>query len=158
GSLGFDVPCSIDTTLTTTRIYQLPTGIRGPIHKENGTIGALLIGRSSTGMAGLVVLPGVIDADSTGEIMVTCFTLAPPLVIKAGTKVAQLVLIPKINLGKNTHTLRGDQGFGSSGNTVVSLVQQMKSRPIIVIKMVAKNEGKTISVMMDTGADVTIIN
>ena len=39
-------------------------------------IGALLIGRSS---AGLIVLPGVIDADYTGEIMVCVYTLTPPL-------------------------------------------------------------------------------
>ncbi|KFO96525.1 hypothetical protein N300_08335, partial [Calypte anna] len=158
GSLGIDVSCAIDITLTTTQVYRLPIGIHGPIHQENSTVGALLMGCSSTGVAGLIVLPGVIDANSTGEIMITCFTLTPPLIIKAGTRIAQLVLLPKMNLGKNVPTARGGQGFGSSGGTLVNLVQQMKTRPIIVVKMTAGKEVKTLSVMMDTGADVTIIN
>ncbi|KFP05606.1 hypothetical protein N300_15154, partial [Calypte anna] len=157
-SLGIDVPSAIDITLTTTQVYWLPTGIYGPIHQENSTVGALLMGRSSTGVAGLIVLPGVIDADSTGEIMIMCFTLTSPLIIKAVTQIAQLVLLPKMNLGKNVPTARGGRGFGSSGGTLVNLVQQMKTRPIIVVKMTAGKEVKTLSVMMDTGADVTIIN
>ncbi|NXU80939.1 POK9 protein, partial [Oreotrochilus melanogaster] len=139
---------------------QIPTGIHGPVYHENSVVGALLIGRSSTGVAGLVVLPGVTDADYTGEIMISCFSLTPPPppIIKAGTRIAQLVLLPKMNLGKNASVARGTQGFGCSGSTLVTSVQQMKTRPIMIVQLAAGSEVKTLSMMMDTGADVTIIN
>ncbi|KFP00418.1 hypothetical protein N300_13662, partial [Calypte anna] len=136
----------------------IPTGIYGPVYHENSAVGALLIGRSSTGIAGLIVLPGVIDADCTGEIMTTCFTLTPPLVVKAGTRIAQLVLLSKMSLGKSASVARGAQGFGSSGSALVTLVQQMKTRPIVDVQLIAGNETKTLSMMLDTGADVTIVS
>ncbi|KFP05979.1 hypothetical protein N300_13749, partial [Calypte anna] len=156
GSLGRDVPASIDVTLTSTQVQRILTGIHGPVYHENSAVGALLIDRSSTGVAGLVVLPGVIDADYTGEIMITCFTLTQ--IIKAGTQIAQLVLLPKMNLGKNASVARGTQGFGFSGSTPVTLVQQMKTRPIVIVQLATGSEIKTLSMMMDNGADVTIIN
>ncbi|KFP08034.1 hypothetical protein N300_12442, partial [Calypte anna] len=136
---------------------QIPTGIYGPVYQEESTVGALLMGHSSAGVAGLV-LPGVIDEDYTGEIMITCFTLTPPLIIRAGTRLAQLVPLPEINLGKNAPVAEGSQGFGSSGSTLVTLVQQMKTRPIIIVKLTTGEEVKTLSMMMDTRADITIIN
>ncbi|KFP04475.1 hypothetical protein N300_02540, partial [Calypte anna] len=148
---------AVDVTLMTIQVYRILTGIFGPIYQEDSTVGALLMGLSSTGVAGLV-LPGVIDADYTGEIMITCFTLTPPLIIKAGTWLAQLVVLPKMNLGKNAPMARGSQGFGSSGSTLVTLVQQMKARPIIIVKLTAGKEVKTLSMMMDTVADVTVFN
>ncbi|KFP05748.1 hypothetical protein N300_05512, partial [Calypte anna] len=158
GSLGIDVPSAIDVTLTTTQVHRIPTGICGPVYQEESMVGALLMGCSSTGIAGLVVLPGVIDADYTGEIMITCFTLTPPLIIKAGTRLAQLVPLPNMNLGKNAPVAQGSQAFGSSGRTLVTLVQQMKTRPNVIVKLTAGKEVKTLSMMMDAGADVTIIN
>lgn len=48
-------------------MQALPTGVYGPLSK--GTVG-LLLGRSCTIMKGITVVPGVIDADFEGEIMV----------------------------------------------------------------------------------------
>lgn len=58
-------------------------------------MGALLVGRSSSGINGLVILPGVIDADYEGQIHIIAYTLQPPLTIQKGTRVAQLVVIQR---------------------------------------------------------------
>uniref|UniRef100_A0A8C6YU31 dUTPase-like domain-containing protein n=1 Tax=Nothoprocta perdicaria TaxID=30464 RepID=A0A8C6YU31_NOTPE len=77
-------------------------------------------GRSSAGVAGLIVLPGVIDADYTGEIMVAVYTLNPPLIIPKGTRIAQLLIFkrqdPEVPLPSAVLD-RGGQGFGSTGDT-----------------------------------------
>lgn len=54
-------------------------------------MGALLLGRSSASMMGLFVLPGVIDADFTGEIQVMVHTPFPPIQITKGQRIAQLI-------------------------------------------------------------------
>ncbi|XP_014118547.1 PREDICTED: deoxyuridine 5'-triphosphate nucleotidohydrolase-like [Pseudopodoces humilis] len=96
GSLGINLAASVDITLIDTSVRKIPTGVTGPVYSATSALGALLIGRSSAGIAGLIVLPGVIDADYIGEIQVCAYTLAPPLTIKRGTKIAQLVLFQKV--------------------------------------------------------------
>ncbi|NWT04760.1 POK9 protein, partial [Mionectes macconnelli] len=157
GSLGLDVAAAIDVTLTDTTVHSIPTGINGPLTEDNNNIGALLIGRSSAGLKGLIVLPGVIDADYTGEIKVVAFTLCPPLVINKGTRMAQLMLYEHHPTG-NEHSLppRGNQGFGFTGDRVASLVQRMQKRPMITVKLTCNNYSCSITAMLDTGADVTI--
>ncbi|KAL2307732.1 hypothetical protein Nmel_000708, partial [Mimus melanotis] len=71
-------------TLINQSVHQIPTGVTGPIYASDSALGALLIGRSSAGLAGLIVLPGIIDADYIGEIQVCAYTLAPPLTISNG--------------------------------------------------------------------------
>ena len=53
-------------------MQALPTGIYGPLPK--GTVGVLL-GRSSSTIQGILVAPGVIDADFEGEIKVMTYKL-----------------------------------------------------------------------------------
>ncbi|KAJ7411920.1 hypothetical protein WISP_100038 [Willisornis vidua] len=139
---------------------QQSQAMAGPIYHENSKMGALLIGRSSAGTAGLIVLPGVIDADYTGEILIACYTLTPPLLIQKGTRIAQLVLLPKSEVGdqKTSRLARGGNGFGSSGDVVVSLMQKMKARPMVTVQLTCNEKSVAISMMMDTGADVTIVS
>lgn len=48
-------------------MQALPTGVYGPLPR--GTMG-LLLRRNSTTMQGILVAPGVIDADFEGEIKI----------------------------------------------------------------------------------------
>ncbi|NWI72383.1 POK9 protein, partial [Dryoscopus gambensis] len=158
GSLGIDLAAAVDVTLTDSRVVRIPTGVMGPIYHEHSTMGALLVGRSSTSLAGLVVLLGVIDADYTGEIQVIAYPLRPPMVIKKGTQIAQLYRKEAGHEGPAQAPQRGPRGFGSTGDTVVGLVQQMRTRPLITVTLEWGMAMHRMSrVMTDTGADITIM-
>lgn len=113
GSAGLDLSSSAYTVLTPDMGPQaLPTGVYGPL--PSGTVG-LLLGRSSWSLKGLQVLPGVIDADYTGEIKIMVNSPTYVTTVPSGSRIAQLVLIPSVAVGKVMNTEgRGDQGFGSS--------------------------------------------
>uniref|UniRef100_A0A8U8AKU8 Uncharacterized protein n=1 Tax=Geospiza parvula TaxID=87175 RepID=A0A8U8AKU8_GEOPR len=117
GSLGMDVASSVAVTLMTTQPEKVPTGIKGPIIIDGQPMGALLLGRSSATMMGLFVLPGVIDADFTGEICVMVYIPFPPIQIEKGQRIAQLVPLEQItkSLAPRQSQLRGERGFGSTG-------------------------------------------
>ncbi|NWZ88587.1 POK9 protein, partial [Poecile atricapillus] len=161
GSLGIDLAASVDVILIDSTIRKIATGVTRPVYSVTSALGALLIGRSSAGIAGLIVLPGVIDADYTGEIQVCAYTLAPPLTIKKGTRIAQLVLFQKVATEKDifrSASRCGARGFGSTGDTVVNLVQQMSHRPVIEITLCHGSKQQRVTMMLDTGADVTIVS
>lgn len=122
-------------------------------------MGALLVGRSSSGINGLVILPGVIDADYEGQIHIIAYTLQPPLTIQKGTRVAQLVVIQRHEATPCSTSLnREGKGFGSTGNHVVSLVQQLHQRPQLAITITYGGQSILLTCMTDTGADVTIFS
>ncbi|RMB96419.1 hypothetical protein DUI87_27094 [Hirundo rustica rustica] len=77
-SLGMDVAAAVDVTIMTTNPLKIPTGLIGPIIINGQPVGGFLLGRSSTTMLGLFVLPDVIDADYCGEIMIMAYTQYPP--------------------------------------------------------------------------------
>ncbi|RLV85404.1 hypothetical protein DV515_00016000 [Chloebia gouldiae] len=102
GSLGLDLAASAEVTLLTSQPEGIPTGINGPVIVQGHPVGTLLLGRSSASMLGLLVFPGVIDADFKGEIMIMVHTPFPPLCIMKGQKIAQLVPLEQMTktLGK----------------------------------------------------------
>jgi dUTP pyrophosphatase len=71
---------------------------------------------------GIQIGAGVIDPDYTGEISVVIFNMGDAdFEVKKGDRVAQLVLEkcetpPVEEIGLLQETLRGDSGFGSTGN------------------------------------------
>ncbi|NWV81851.1 POK9 protein, partial [Dasyornis broadbenti] len=160
GSLGIDVAAAVTTILKDTKVHKIPTGITGPLVEIKSGIGGLLIDRSSSVLAGLIVLPGVIDADYSGVITVYAYTLLPLLTITVGTPIAQLILYSEVGAGDEIHCrpYRGARGFGSTGNTIISLVQKMKQRPVVQVTLQTQTRSIPVIVMLDTGADVTIIN
>lgn len=83
-----DLAPSQPVNLTSTAVQAVPTGVWGPL---GGGYSALLLGRSSAMLQGLFVLPGVIDADYTGEIKVMLWTSTPPCYVPAGARIAQLI-------------------------------------------------------------------
>ncbi|NXD04685.1 POK9 protein, partial [Certhia familiaris] len=158
GSLGYDLAAAIDVTLADNKVCKIPTGINGPIYDENSALGALLLSRSSAGLVGLIVLPGVIDADYTGEIMICAYALTPPLTVKKETRIAQLIIYWKYPIEMDIFQeapICGIKGFGSTGN-IANLVQKMNHRLITNISQ--QNMTRRLQVMMDTGANVTIID
>lgn len=69
-------------------MQALPSRVLGPLPK--GTLG-LLLGRSSSTMKGLIISPGIIDEDCTGDIKImVCSTQIS--VILPGQCIAQSVL------------------------------------------------------------------
>uniref|UniRef100_A0A8C3V5D1 dUTPase-like domain-containing protein n=1 Tax=Catharus ustulatus TaxID=91951 RepID=A0A8C3V5D1_CATUS len=68
-------------------------------------------------MQGLFVLPGVIDSDYTGELMIMAFTLFPPFTITKGQRIAQIIPLPQLTKGiaPLCRQPRQDKGFGSTG-------------------------------------------
>ncbi|NXF84427.1 POK9 protein, partial [Sclerurus mexicanus] len=158
GSLGLDLEAAVAVTIYDSKPRKIPTTTHGPLSPSK-QIGALLIGRSSSGLNGLIVLPGVIDADYEGQVMVVAYTPFPPLTIEQGTRIAQLVLYEKHpSTPAPMYGERKAQGFGSTGQHVVSLVQKMQQRPLLTVLLKHQQDTTTIIVMCDTGADVTIVS
>ena len=67
----------------------------------SGSMG-LLLGHSSALMKGLRILPGVIDADYTGEIKIMVSIERGVVVIPQGDRIAQLVLLPKFHTNNDS--------------------------------------------------------
>ncbi|NXQ23170.1 POK9 protein, partial [Peucedramus taeniatus] len=158
GSLGLDLAAAIKTTLITTRPVKIPTGVYGPVKIRGQVVGGLLLGRSSTSIMGLFVLPGVIDADYTGEIQIMAHTPFPPITIEAGQRIAQFIPLPQITRGLQPvmQDPRGDQGFGSSG--VAMLTMDLHSRPKKKVKLTYAGHTVEIWGLLDTGADTSIVS
>jgi dUTP pyrophosphatase len=111
-----------DTTILPGRRRLIGTGIA--IELPPNTEAQI---RSRSGLAlnfGIAVLnsPGTIDQDYRGEIKVLLVNQSPsPFVVKPGMKIAQMVIAPVLHphtilsSAPLTSTIRGDSGFGSSG-------------------------------------------
>ncbi|NXA57250.1 POK9 protein, partial [Nothocercus julius] len=128
GSAGLDLATSRDETLNDTQVMLIPTGVFGPLGKKRQ---ALLLGCSSTTRMGLFVLPGVIDADCTGEIQIMAWTPVPPCYIPEGQPIAQLVpfLSPPM---QGPEQKRGSQSFGSTGKPQIFWTQQIvQQKPLL---------------------------
>ena len=100
GSTGLDLCSSSYTVLTPEmKIQALPTGVYGPL--PDGTMGLLLRCSSST-IKGLLIAPGVIDADYTGKIKIMAHSPQWPITtIASGQHIAQLILVPAMQTKKS---------------------------------------------------------
>ena len=65
-----DVATTVEVTLNNKEVTLIPTEVKGPLCNVNSPVEGLLLGTSSTGRQGVIVLPGVIDADFTGHVQV----------------------------------------------------------------------------------------
>ncbi|KFW75141.1 hypothetical protein N305_04484, partial [Manacus vitellinus] len=159
GSLRLDLATAVEVTLLSTQPQKIPTGIYGPLIINKQVFGALLIGRSSASLAGLFVLPGLIDADYTGQIMVMAYTIFPPLRIPKGQRIAQLIPLPQLTkpLTNDRQLMQcGDRGFGSTkGLTLLTL--DLSEQPKHKVTIIWKDQTKTLDALLDTGADSSII-
>lgn len=159
GSLGLDLAASVDCDLLTSEIHNIPTGLTGPICLNGTPVGGLILGRSSATALGLFVQPGVVDADSQGDIFILAYTVHPPVRIPKGQRLAQFVPLPQATQGMqplqaqpNAHT-----GCGSTGELTL-LTINLNSRPRKPCALTYKGETITLQSLLDTGADSSIVD
>ena len=124
GSAGLDLRACLETPLTLApgETQLIATGIA--MHLDNRGLAALILPRSGLGHKhGIVLgnLVGLIDSDYQGQIMVSVWNRGQtPFVIEPMERIAQLVVVPVVQVGFNVvdefqPSSRGDGGFGSTG-------------------------------------------
>ena len=124
GSAGLDLRACIDKELVLKpgSCELIPTGMA--IHLNNPGLAAMILPRSGLGHKhGIVLgnLVGLIDSDYQGELMISCWNRGnTSFTIKPGERVAQLVIVPVVQVEFNIvndfdASERGQGGFGSTG-------------------------------------------
>ncbi len=125
GAAGMDVLAAEDVTLAPGARHAVATGLAVAI-----PAGFEIQVRPRSGLAlkyGISVpnTPGTIDSDYRGELKVIVINHgAAPFVIRRGDRIAQLVLAPVtraswLEVEQLDETVRGEGGFGSTGDVIV---------------------------------------
>jgi dUTP pyrophosphatase len=126
GSAGLDLRACLPAALVLEpgRTELVPTGLA--IHLDDPGLAAVLLPRSGLGHKhGIVLgnLVGLIDSDYQGQVMVSVWNRgAAPFTIAPGERIAQLVVVPVVQVRLEvvetfTASERGAGGFGSSGRS-----------------------------------------
>jgi dUTP pyrophosphatase len=124
GSAGLDLRACLDApvTLEPGQTHLVPTGFA--IHLEDPGLAAVLLPRSGLGHKhGIVLgnLVGLIDSDYQGQVMVSVWNRgAHPFTISPGERIAQMIVVPVVQVELEVvqefgESARGSGGFGSSG-------------------------------------------
>jgi len=124
GSAGLDLHACIDASLEILpqQTCLIPTGLA--IYLENKALAGVILPRSGLGHKhGIVLgnLVGLIDSDYQGELLISCWNRSQnPFVISSGERIAQLVIVPIVQVQFSyveqfQSSERGEGGFGSSG-------------------------------------------
>jgi dUTP pyrophosphatase len=124
GSAGLDLRACLDAPLTLEpgRAELIPTGVA--IHLADPRLAAMILPRSGLGHKHGVVLGnlvGLIDSDYQGQLMVSCWNRGrEPFVIHPGERIAQLIVVPVVQVALEVvesfeDSGRGAGGFGHSG-------------------------------------------
>ncbi|NXY65963.1 POK9 protein, partial [Callaeas wilsoni] len=122
--------------------------------------GGLIIGRSSGTILGLFIAPGVVDADTEGEILVIAHTPFPPVSIPKGQRIAQFVPLPHLSatVPPRSQEPRGARGFGSSGGIALPVID-LSTRPKRACRLHYQGQSTMFKkALLDTGADTCIID
>ncbi|RWS19803.1 HERV-K_6q14.1 provirus ancestral Gag-Pol polyprotein-like isoform X2 [Leptotrombidium deliense] len=152
GSAGLDLSATARAVLTPDMGVQvIPADMSGPL--PHGMVG-LLLGRSSSALKGLHIIPGVIDPDFTGPVKILAFAPRGIISISPGDRIAQLLILPSRHGDYPSMTReRGNAGLGSTGSSFSMLAMDLKSRPMTKLSI----EGREFAGLLDTGADLSII-
>ena len=124
GSAGMDLRAALEET---TEIHPgetllIPTGVA--IYIEDPSMAAVVLPRSGLGHKhGIVLgnLVGLIDSDYQGQLFISCWNRGnESFTIEIGDRIAQLVIVPVIQVGFDVvddfvSTERGNGGLGHSG-------------------------------------------
>jgi len=124
GSAGLDLRACIDQEMTVLpgTTHLIPTGLS--IYIGDPGYAAMLLPRSGLGHKNGIVLgnlTGLIDSDYQGPLMVSLWNRGQePFVLKPFERIAQLIVVPVIQVALNVvenfeQTGRGEGGFGSTG-------------------------------------------
>ncbi len=118
GDAGLDLYSAVDHVLAPASVFAVPTGIKMAIPR--GFVG-LVWDKSGISLKGVHRLAGVVDAGYRGEVQVVIANLGrEPFEIKAGMKIAQMLIQPVVSVSvveadELNDTTRGEGGFGSTG-------------------------------------------
>lgn len=124
GSAGLDLRACLDQSIVLNpgETQLIPTGLA--MHIDNPGLAAMILPRSGLGHKhGIVLgnLVGLIDSDYQGQIMVSMWNRGnTPFTVEPMERIAQLVVVPVVQVGFNIVTdfknsERGAGGFGSTG-------------------------------------------
>src|SRR5690348_3708053 len=124
GAAGLDLRACIDKPLVLApgAAELVPTGVA--IHLADPGLAAVVLPRSGLGHKhGIVLgnLVGLIDSDYQGQIFVSTWNRgSAPFVVNPMERIAQLVVVPVVQVGFNVveefgTSRRGAGGFGSTG-------------------------------------------
>ena len=124
GRAGLDLRACIDAAITIQpgETVLIPTGLA--IHIDNPGYAAMILPRSGMGHKhGIVLgnLVGLIDSDYQGQLMVSTWNRSQTeFVLQPMERLAQLVIVPVLQVGFNIvaefgDSQRGEGGFGSTG-------------------------------------------
>lgn len=124
GSAGLDLRAMVEAPLVIEpgTTHLLPTGLS--IWVEDPGLAAVILPRSGLGHKhGIVLgnLVGLIDSDYQGPLMVSCWNRGnAPFTVAPGERIAQLVVLPVVQVGLEvvtefSATDRGAGGFGHTG-------------------------------------------
>jgi hypothetical protein len=95
---------------------------------------------------------GVLDSDYKKELKLMV-SVSTPWSFKKGEKIAQLLLLPYIDISKSSNVRHG--GFGSTNKQInYSTLIQEQNQPLCTLKI----NGKTFTGLLDSGADISIIS
>jgi len=139
GRLGTDLEITIDIILNDITRHEIPSSAVGPLINQNSKTEGLLVGCSSAGVKGLLVIPRVINTDYAGQIHIMAHTLCPPLFVPKGSRIAQIVGTSNSLNHSSAKTLRGDQSLDSTG-PAVCFTTKMDQRPTMRFVLSQKNE------------------
>lgn len=118
GDAGLDLYSAVECVLGPCSVFAVPTGIKMAIPR--GYVG-LVWDKSGISLKSVHRLAGVVDAGYRGEVQVVMINLGrEPFEIKAGMKIAQMLIQPVISMSiietdELDDTSRGEGGFGSTG-------------------------------------------
>ncbi|NXQ33649.1 POK9 protein, partial [Alaudala cheleensis] len=162
GSLSVDVATTVEVTLQDKEVTLIPTNVYGPMYSPISLVGGLLLGRSSTSRQGVIVIPGVIDADYTRQVKIMAYALQPPVTIPKGSKIAQIIafenLLPHRQQPREpSEKQRENRSFGSTGRDVFFTID-MKDRPRKKLQLQPGLHCITLKPLLDTGEDISIAN
>lgn len=124
GSAGLDLRACVDepTVLSPGEALLIPTGIA--LHLADPSMAATILPRSGLGHKhGIVLgnLTGLVDSDYVGQVFVSSWNRSDtPYTIQPMERIAQLVIVPVIQVEFNLvdafgESTRGTGGFGSTG-------------------------------------------
>ena len=124
GSAGLDLRACIDEPLTLRPGDAALVASGLAIHVDDPGLAAIVIPRSGLGHKhGIVLgnLVGLIDSDYQGQVLVSCWNRGrEPFVVNPLERIAQLVIVPVVQVELNVvesfeDSARGAGGFGSTG-------------------------------------------
>ncbi|RMC21772.1 hypothetical protein DUI87_02641 [Hirundo rustica rustica] len=160
GSLRLDLAAAVTVTLFNNSPHVVSTGVFGPIIVNGQPTGGLILGRSSGSVLGLFIEPGVVGADSEGEIFVIASTPYPPMKILKGQRIAQFVPLPQLtaNILPRSKEPRGTGCLGSSGAITLPVID-LSTRPKRTCHLHYQGQTATLhKALLDTGADTYIVD